>query len=208
MRTSGEVLAGRGGPIKRSAGTVLRGRVPPQAEHSARHVYPGMSTIERLCAGALVEAERRINARTAARLDSLLSEDTDGRISRFIWLRQFEVGKNSADVNRLLDRLEFLQAIELSPAVLDDIPAHRITRLRRQGERYFTDGLGDISGDRRLAILAVCVVEWGAAGMQVWAFACGIWILTVCLLLLLLWNRLKSVLQKRSNEGGSRPQLT
>ena len=136
-----------------------------------QNILPGMSTIERLCAGALVEAERRINARIAARLDSrmrarldsLLSEDTDGRISRFIWLRQFEVGKNSADVNRLLDRLEFLQAIELSPAVLDDIPAHRITRLRRQGDRYFTDGLGDISGDRRLAILAVCVVEWGAA---------------------------------------------
>ena len=38
----------------------------------------------------------------------------------------------------------------------------RVTRLRRQGERYFTDGLRDISSDRRLAILAVCVVEWRA----------------------------------------------
>ena len=35
--------------------------------------------------------------------------------------------------------------------------------MRRQGERYFADGLRDISGDRRLAILAVCVVEWRAA---------------------------------------------
>jgi hypothetical protein len=73
------------------------------------------------------------------------------------------VGNNSADINRQLDRLEFLQRIVLSPVVLDGIPAHRIARLRRQGERYFTDGLRDITSDRRLAILAVCVVEWAAA---------------------------------------------
>ena len=134
-------------------------------------ILPGISTIERLCADALVAAERRIDARIAARLesgmrrrlDSLLSETVGGRLSRFVWLRQFEVGKNTADMNRLLDRLEFLQAVGLSPDVLDDIPPHRIKRLRRQGERYFTDGLQDISSDRRLAILATCVVEWLAA---------------------------------------------
>lgn len=134
-------------------------------------ILPGISVIERLCADALVAAERRIDARVFSRLDNvmrdrldgLLTEDADGRISRFIWLRQFELGKNSADMNRLLDRLEFLQDIGLAAAVLDDVPPHRISRLRRQGERYFTDGLRDISSDRRLAILAVCAVEWHAA---------------------------------------------
>ncbi len=134
-------------------------------------VLPGISVVERYCADALVAAERRVEVRIAAhldtkmraRLDSLLREDVDDRVSRFIWLRQFEVGKNSADINRQLDRLEFLQGIALSPAILDDIPAHRIARLRRQGERYFTDGLRDITSDRRLAILATCVVEWSAA---------------------------------------------
>lgn len=137
-----------------------------------RHIIlPGLSMIERHCAEALVAAERRVDARIISRLDGrnrtllndLLSEGADGRISHFIWLRQFEVGKNSADINRQLDRLEFLQRLELSPAVLDDIPAHRVARLRRQGERYFTDGLRDITSDRRLAILATCVVEWSAA---------------------------------------------
>ena len=134
-------------------------------------ILPGTSVIERHCADALVAAEHRIEARIAARLDAsmrakldrLLTEDVDGRISRFIWLRQFEVGKNSADLNRQLDRLEFLQRIALPPAILDDIPAHRVMQLRRQGERYFTDGLRDITSDRRLAILATCVVEWSAA---------------------------------------------
>ncbi len=136
-----------------------------------RIILPGISTIERLCAGALVSAERRIDARIVARLkggmrdrlDSLINEDADGRISRFVWLRQFEVGRNTADLNRQLDRLEFLQGIDLPPAVLDDIPPHRIKRLRRQGERYFTGGLQEITGDRRLAILATCVVEWRAS---------------------------------------------
>ena len=80
-------------------------------------ILPAISTIERLCADALVAAERHIDARIAGRLnnrmrmdlDRLLSETTDGRTSRFIWLRQFEVGNNSADANRLLERLEFLQ---------------------------------------------------------------------------------------------------
>ncbi|NJO36362.1 MAG: Tn3 family transposase [Rhizobiales bacterium] len=134
-------------------------------------ILPGISRIERLCAEALVAAERRIEARIAdrldddlrARLDGLLTERMDEKVSRFIWLRRFEAGKNSADMNRLLDRLEFLQAIGLDAGCLAGVPPHRITRLRRQGERYFTDGLQDISSDRRLAILTVCTVEWHAA---------------------------------------------
>ena len=85
-------------------------------------ILPGLTVIERHCADALVAAERRIDTRIAARLDSamrrclddLLHEEMDNRTSRFVWLRQFEVGKNSADINRQLDRLEFLQGIVLA----------------------------------------------------------------------------------------------
>ncbi|OIQ32468.1 MAG: Tn3 family transposase [Alphaproteobacteria bacterium MedPE-SWcel] len=134
-------------------------------------ILPGVSVIERLCADALVAAERGIESRIAnrldnqmrERLDTLLTEMLDGNVSRFVWLRQFEVGNNSAGASRLLDRLEFLQALDMSPEILADIPPHRVTRLRRQGERYFADGLRDITSDRRLAILAVCTAEWAAA---------------------------------------------
>ena len=127
--------------------------------------------MERLCADALVAAERRIEAHIAAglvdamrmRLDRLLAEEVDGGVSRFVWLRRFEVGRNSADINGLLDRLEFLQGFDLPPDLLDTVPPHRIARLRRKGERYFTDELRDISGDRRLAICAVCAMEWRGA---------------------------------------------
>ena len=134
-------------------------------------ILPGPSVLERLCADALVAAERRIETRIAAglddamrrQLDCLLTEEVDGGMSRFVWLRRFEVGRNSADINGLLDRLEFLQGFELPSGLLDTVPAHRIARLRRQGERYFAEGLRDISSDRRLAILGVCVVEWRGA---------------------------------------------
>jgi TnpA family transposase len=136
-----------------------------------RTILPGVTIIERLCADTLVAAERRIESRIAerlddamrTRLDALLTEDTGGSVTRFVWLRQFEAGQNSADMNRLLDRLEFLQDFGLDEAVLAQVPPHRIARLRRQGERYFAGDLRDISGDRRLAILAVCVVEWCSA---------------------------------------------
>lgn len=134
-------------------------------------ILPGVSVIERLCADALVAAERKIEARISerldvvmrAKLDAMLSEVVEDGTSQFIWLRQFEVGKNSADMNRVLDRLEFLQGLGLTPAVLKDVPPHRVTRMRRQGERYFTHDLRDISDDRLLAILAACAVEWQAA---------------------------------------------
>jgi len=66
-------------------------------------------------------------------------------------------------MNRLLDRLEFLQALALDRSILSNVQPHRVARLRRQGERYFAGDLRDISGDRRLAILAVCALEWRGA---------------------------------------------
>lgn len=133
-----------------------------------RTILPGSSTIERLCADALVEAERRIEDLIAHRITPTLSENlahlledtVDGRVTRFVWLRQFEVGANSAAANRLMDRLEYLQRFDLPADLLDGVPSHRVTRLRRQGERYYADGMRDLPEDRRLAILAVCTLEW------------------------------------------------
>src|SRR3546814_5904716 len=89
--------------------------------------------------------------------DVCSSDLLPGAISRFIWLRRIEPGNNSAAANRLLDRLEFLRAMNLNDGILAGVPPHRVARLRRQGERYFADGLRDLGADRRRAIMAVCV---------------------------------------------------
>ena len=113
-------------------------------------------------------AERRIEARIAERvppglrrdLEHLLEETADAGVTRFVSLRQFEPGGNSADANRLLDRLEHVRRLDVPEGLFHEIPPHRITRLRRQGERYFADGLRELPDNRRLAILVVCAVEW------------------------------------------------
>lgn len=72
-------------------------------------ILPAISTIERLCADALVAAEGHIEARIVGRLDgemrkrlnALLTEVMPGNVSRFVWLRKFEVGHNSTAANRL-----------------------------------------------------------------------------------------------------------
>ena len=85
--------------------------------------------------------ERRIEARIAERvppglrraLEHLLNETVDAGVTRFVWLRQFEPGSNSADANRLLDRLDHLQRLDFPEGLFDDVPAHRITRTGSHG---------------------------------------------------------------------------
>ena len=132
---------------------------------------PGVSTIERLCAEMLVKAERKIDATITARLDPkmrrrldvLLDDIVTDQLTRFVWLRQFEVGNNSRVANQLLDRLERLQKLGLSAGILDGLPSYKIKRLRRHGEQYFASDLRELADDKRYAIMAVCVTLWQAA---------------------------------------------
>ena len=113
-------------------------------------ILSAVSTLERLCANAAVAADRSVEERIADRLDAaartaldgLLSETLETRVTRFVWLRQFEPGNNAAVAGRLLDRLEFLQRLGLSERIIEDIPSHRVTRLRRQGEIASSAGSG------------------------------------------------------------------
>lgn len=135
-----------------------------------RIIAPGISILERFCADALVAAERRIEARIADRLDSpmrvrllqLLADKTTKGVTRLVWLRDHEPGHNSRDANRLMDRLEWIRALHVSVSVTEGVAPHRVARLRRQGERYYADGLRDLPHNRKLAILAACVTEWRA----------------------------------------------
>lgn len=131
-----------------------------------RIILPGITVIERLCADARVAAEReivgrisgRLNERMKQNLNAMLTETVDGRLTVHGWLKRFEVGHNSADVNRLLEKLEYLKELDIPESVSEGIPLHRIIWLRQQGEAYYADGLRDINETRRFAILAVCAI--------------------------------------------------
>lgn len=70
-------------------------------------ILSGVRTIERLCAEILVAAERQIEAtianrlddRTRRRFDALLDDMVTDQLTRFVWLRQFDVGNNSRAAN-------------------------------------------------------------------------------------------------------------
>ena len=88
--------------------------------------------------------DRRGAARPSRRrdLEHLLDETADAGVTRFVWLRQFEPSGNSADANRLSVTASLTSGAPLMfrKALSHEIPPHRTTRLRRQGERYFADG--------------------------------------------------------------------
>ena len=79
-------------------------------------ILPELSVLERLCAAHSLpqrDAYRReLGDAMRMRLDRLLTEEADSGVSRFVWLRRFEVGRNPADINGLLDRLELLQGFD------------------------------------------------------------------------------------------------
>jgi hypothetical protein len=134
-------------------------------------IVPGPTTVERLSATALVTAETRaistiadrLDQATRARLNTLITETADGRVSRFVWVRQIESGRNSAAMSRLLDRLDVLQGLGVPEDVVAGVPTRQIERLRGEGDRLYVDSLRKIPPDRRFAILATSVVEWRAA---------------------------------------------
>jgi TnpA family transposase len=115
-------------------------------------ILPGVTVIERLCVDARVGAERevvelifsRLDERIKQKLCALLEKTVDGRLTVHGWLKRFEVGHNSADVNRLLDKLEYLKELNIQESVLEGIPSHRVIWLRQQGETYYADGLRNI----------------------------------------------------------------
>jgi hypothetical protein len=41
-----------------------------------------------------------------------------------------------------MDRLEYLQDVDLPADLVTGVPPHRVAWLRRQGERYYADGMG------------------------------------------------------------------
>lgn len=134
-------------------------------------IVPGPTTVERLCGAALVLAERKaiaiiaeqLDADMRDRLEKLITETADGRVSRFVWLRRIETGANTADMGRLFDRLDVIEGLGIPADLLEGLPRRRIDRLRGEGERLYVDSLKKMPTDRRLSIVGASVVEWRAA---------------------------------------------
>ena len=94
-----------------------------------------------------------------AKLEALLDNRPDGRLSWLDWLR-CPVGMASASSYReLVARLGHLRTIGIEPARAHRVPAARLTRLAAEGERLSLGHLQGRSALRRRAVFIAVVLE-------------------------------------------------
>lgn len=133
---------------------------------NARVIVPAASTFERLCARALVAAEKqcieRINTHFDSRqlkaLLSLLDTGDGGTLSRLAWLRAPVVGRGLGDLRGLVNRLATLRALGL-PDVPTDIPRVRLSRLAQECTRISVPHLSEMTLSRRIALLGAYAMD-------------------------------------------------
>ncbi|MEM6550281.1 MAG: Tn3 family transposase [Pseudomonadota bacterium] len=136
------------------------------ALRAARIIAPGPSTFERLCAAALVTAERRVQTRITGALSPaqrrslqrLLELEAGERFTPLGALRRPLGGHGPNDLKELLDRVETLRAVAI-PTAFDGVPAPRLAQLARECERVSVAHLPEMRHDRRMALLAAFAVE-------------------------------------------------
>ena len=139
-----------------------------EACRRTRTILPAPTTIERLCADALVDAERRIEGRIAERVPPGLRRDLEHLLE--------ETSRRRRDAVRLAPAVRAGQQFgRRQPAAgpprappaprgsgrpLPRDPSASHHSAAPAGGAYFADGLRELPDNRRLAILAVCAAEW------------------------------------------------
>ena len=134
-----------------------------------RMIVPAVTTIERLCAAALVRAERKVlhdlvhdlDREQITRLEMLLTPRPEGGASWLAWVRQPTEEASAAAFTTTIERLDHVRAIGIEVSRALRVPRHHLLRLSREAERLPASHLRDLSVGRRRGILAAMVLELG-----------------------------------------------
>jgi hypothetical protein len=134
-----------------------------------RLIVPAVTTIERLCAAALVRAERKalhdlahdLDREQIARLERLLIPRPEGGASWLTWVRQPTEEASAAGFIAIIERLDHVRALGLEAARALRVPRHHLLRLSREAERLSASHLRDLSAGRRRGILVAMALELG-----------------------------------------------
>lgn len=109
-----------------------------------RLIVPAVTTLERLCAAALVRAERKVlhdlahdlDREQIARLERLLTPRPEGGASWLTWVRQPTEEASAAAFIAIIERLDHVRALGLEAARALRVPRHHLLRLSREAERF------------------------------------------------------------------------
>lgn len=131
---------------------------------------PAVTTLERLCAAALVRAERKVphdlahdlDREQIARLERLLTPRPEGGASWLAWVRQPTEEASAAAFIAIIERLDHVRALGLEAARALRVPRHHLLRLSREAERFSAGHLRDLSAGRRRGILVAMALELGS----------------------------------------------
>ena len=130
-------------------------------------LLPTPPVIERVCAEAITRGSRRIyralnepliNAHRRC-LDDLLERKEDTKKTHLQWLRQWPGRPNSRHMLEHIERLKYLQAVDLPDGIGRSLHQNRLLKLAREGGQMRAAELTKFEAQRRYATLVALVVE-------------------------------------------------
>jgi hypothetical protein len=148
----------KGAPIAEALMAGLRDR---------RIVLPSPDTLERMGLAGRARARRRaaddllarISSEQLARVDKLLVNDPDLKMTPLAWLRDIPESPSAAGMAAITDRLAYVRAIGIDPAVAAAIHERRFDQYAREGAVAPAFLLSGYSVHRRRATVVAQLVD-------------------------------------------------
>ena len=104
-------------------------------------IIPALDVVERICAGAITQANRRIHTALTdtlsddhrQRLENLLKRKDDRKLTWLAWLRLSPVRPNSRHMLEHIERLKAWQALNLPAGIERLVHQNRLLKIAREG---------------------------------------------------------------------------
>ena len=145
---------------KTDAGTVLVSSLIEEMR-ARKIIVPALSTLERLGWETRRRAQRQVYRQLTAglteeqriQLKALLTVPAASRQTILVWLRQPPGAASPANFQKVIERLQWIRALELNPQVVADIHQNRLQQLAREGAHTTAQRLVRFDDERRDATL-------------------------------------------------------
>ena len=130
-------------------------------------LLPTLDVIERICAEAITQANRRIYAALTdrltvthrQRLDDLLKRKDDSQLTWLSWLRQSPIKPNSRHMLEHIERLKAWNVLDLPIGIERQVHQNRLLKIAREGGQMTPADLAKFESQRRYATLLALVIE-------------------------------------------------
>ncbi len=130
-------------------------------------IIPALDVIERICAKAVILANRHIHAALTnslstdhrQRLDELLKRKEDSKTTWLAWLRQSPIKPNSRHMLEHIERLKAWQALDLPANLERNVHQNRLLKIAREGGQMTPADLAKFEPQRRHATLVALAIE-------------------------------------------------